>query len=409
MSTRQRMFSTRDLSDVLSERAQALAAEVESLGEDRALSASPEDLVDHLVDAHGADQLEIDEAQIRIGYDDAQIDASSLLDQDVLDRRRPAYVAGTRITFFVPFSGDRDLFFCRPSHFTLGAPHGAVTGRDLVLAYARTPERIATIRREFDSDLANVKRYLEWLASDIADFKARLRETANRAIAARREKLLNDRCLVASLGFPLKNRAGAPATYTSPQVRRRIAPRPLPAAGEPYQPEPALSDDDYELILSVVSNMVMVMERSPQAFKGMGEEDLRQHFLVQLNGHYEGQATGETFNFQGKTDILVRANGKNIFIAECKFWSGPAGLREALDQLLGYTAWRDTKAALLLFNRDRNMSTVLNALPDTIAAHPRHKRDLAYESETGFRYVFGHRDDPTRDLTLTVLVFDVPA
>jgi hypothetical protein len=39
----------------------------------------------------------------------------------------------------------------------------------------------------------------------------------------------------------------------------------------------------------------------------MREEDLRQHFLVQLNGQYEGQATGETFNFQGKTDILIRA------------------------------------------------------------------------------------------------------
>jgi hypothetical protein len=28
------------------------------------------------------------------------------------------------------------------------------------------------------------------------------------------------------------------------------------------------------------------------------------HFLVQLNGQYEGQATGETFNFEGKTDMI---------------------------------------------------------------------------------------------------------
>ena len=27
----------------------------------------------------------------------------------------------------------------------------------------------------------------------------------------------------------------------------------------------------------------------------MKEEDLRQHFLVQLNGQYDGEATGETF------------------------------------------------------------------------------------------------------------------
>jgi hypothetical protein len=57
---------------------------------------------------------------------------------------------------------------------------------------------------------------------------------------------------------------------------------------------------EYEHILEIMSNMVHVIERSPEAFKGMREEDLRQHFLVQLNGQYEGQATGETFNFQGK-------------------------------------------------------------------------------------------------------------
>ncbi|MFM9616172.1 hypothetical protein ACKI18_46870, partial [Streptomyces niveiscabiei] len=62
-----------------------------------------------------------------------------------------------------------------------------------------------------------------------------------------------------------------------------------------------------------------MMERSPTAFKTMGEEDLRQHFLVQLNGQFDGAATGETFNYEGKTDILLRVAGRNIFIAECKF------------------------------------------------------------------------------------------
>ena len=56
--------------------------------------------------------------------------------------------------------------------------------------------------------------------------------------------------------------------------------------------------------------MAQVMERSPSAFSTMDEESLRSHFLVQLNGHYEGQATGETFNYEGKTDILIRSEGK---------------------------------------------------------------------------------------------------
>jgi hypothetical protein len=139
----------------------------------------------------------------------------------------------------------------------------------------------------------------------------------------------------------------------------------------------------------------------------MKEEDLRTHFLVMLNAHYEGQATGETFNCEGKTDILIRENGRNVFIAECKFWKGPDGLVKTIDQLLGYTSWRDTKTAIILFNRSKNFSGVLEKIPDTMLSHPNFKRRLAFESETGFRFV-SQKNDLSRDIVLSVLAFDVP-
>ena len=176
----------------------------------------------------------------------------------------------------------------------------------------------------------------------------------------------------------------------------------------PAKPEPVLNMAEYEHILQIVSNMVTVMERSPKAFVGMQEEDLRTHFLVQLNGQYEGQATGETFNADGKTDILIRVDNKNIFIAECKFWKGEERFKEAIDQLLGYTSWRDTKTAILLFNRNKDTSSVLAKIPKIVESHTDYVRKLNYNSETGFRFVMQHSSDKNRELTLTVLVFDVP-
>src|SRR5262249_16674352 len=154
----------------------------------------------------------------------------------------------------------------------------------------------------------------------------------------------------------------------------------------PFDPEPALPEAEYDHILSVISHMTKVIERSPNAFATMREEDLRNHFLVQLNGQYEGQATGETFNFQGKTDILLRVDNRNVFRAECKFWEGPAALTEAIDQVLGYTSWRDTKVALLVFNRRKNLSAVLEKIAPTVAAHPNFVRRVGYAAETGFRF-----------------------
>lgn len=197
-------------------------------------------------------------------------------------------------------------------------------------------------------------------------------------------------------------------TYAAPQVRRKIEPR-LPAApSTPFRPEPVLQEAHYQHILNVIDNMTLVMERSPTAFAEMGEEDIRQHYLVQLNGHFEGAATGETFNHQGKTDILIRAEGKNIFIAECTFWRGEKQFVETVDQILSYLSWRDTKAAIILFNRNKGFSQVLAKIKEALAEHPHRMQGPKDESETRFRYVFGNPSDHSREIILTVVAFDVP-
>jgi hypothetical protein len=227
-------------------------------------------------------------------------------------------------------------------------------------------------------------------------------------INERREKLLKEQDLAASLGVPMRKRDGMPETYSVPVARKKLAIQFPPASNQPFKPEPALEMQAYEQILAMVSSMALVLERSPKTFAGMKEEDLRTHFLVTLNAHYEGRATGETFNYDGKTDILIRENGRNVFIAECKFWRRPEGLGETIDQLLGYASWRDTKTAIILFNRNKNLSGVLEKIPDAISSHPHFKQQLDYQNETGFRFVFRQKNDLSRDITVSVLVFDVP-
>ena len=403
------LFSNSDLGSVLANQERALSQEISNLSEDRVLRNSPEELCEYFADKYKVEPVEIDEAGIQVDYGDAQIEVSHRFDYAVFNQGRPAYVSGTRVTFFVPFSGDPNLFKCRPSRWSTYIPQGTVRGSDLVLTFDRTSSDVSNIGSEFDRDKRIVADFLQWIADDVEKFNSSLRQKVSQQLSARREKLVSDRGVIESLGFPLKRRSGAPTTYAAPDVKRRVIPQLPPMPTVPHKPEPALEIAEYEHILSVISSMVLVMERSPRAFKDMGEEDLRQHFLVQLNGHYEGQATGETFNYEGKTDILIRADDKNIFIAECKFWTGPSGFTDAIDQLLGYASWRDTKTAILVFNRDTAMSTVLQRIPETVKQHANFKAERDYGSEIGFRYVFGHRDDNDKDLILTVLVFDVPA
>lgn len=131
-----------------------------------------------------------------------------------------------------------------------------------------------------------------------------------------------------------------------------------------------------------------------------------------LNANYEGQATGETFNYGGKTDILIRANNKNVFIAECKFWRGEKKFIETINQLLGYTSWRDTKTAIFLFNKNKDLTSVLEKVKKSVKSHPCYKREYSLKSdklkkETIFSYVFHQPGDKNRELILTVMCFDV--
>jgi hypothetical protein len=208
----------------------------------------------------------------------------------------------------------------------------------------------------------------------------------------------------------MKARPGASETFAAPTVRRKIRPAtPKPAASRaPYKPEPTLTNEDYEHVLTVLENMVGVMEQSPGAFREIDEESLRTHFLMQLNGHFSGDATGETFNYEGKTDILIKVDGKNIFIGECKFWTGEKGYLETLDQVLSYLSWRDTKAAVLVFNRNIDFTGVLTKIEDSTSNHPLFKKHIKKRSESSWTYLFGHKDDTSREILITVQAYNVP-
>jgi hypothetical protein len=315
----------------------------------------------------------------------------------------------TEIIFHLPFDGDPSMFRCVMAGPVRGIVQATIGDGYCLLRYRVEQAESDAIKAEYQADLGEIESQLGRRAEAARIFNASLTQAARSQLDARRSKLLSDQKLVDSLGVPVRRRAGAPQTYTVPAVRRKLRPTRPPAAAGGFAPEPALDMDEYEFILGVTMNMVAVMERSPRTFHELGEEALRDHFLVQLNGQYEGQATGETFNHEGKTDILVRAEGRNVFIAECMMWDGPQSLQEKIDQLLGYAAWRDTKTAILVFSRRKDFTNVLEQIPGVVRGHANYKRDVGYKHESGFRFALGHRNDAARELLLTVLAFDVPS
>ncbi len=395
-------YSTEELQVTL------LAAEIDKIESNRFLNTSIDDLCDFLKKKYLVEIPVLLDNEILADQFETQSDVSHDPMRLIRNRDQSVNIPGTKIEITVPFKCDPLAFLIRPTTYSLNPPRATIKDNNLILSIEGIDLEPEQVRFKIDRILADIKSHLDNLQNNANSYNNGLRGKIKTKIESRRKKLLADQKLVSGLGFNLKERTSAHKTYASPKIKRKLVPSMPKASTAPFKPEPVLTMDDYEHILTVMGNMTIVMERSPSAFYSINEEALRTHFLVQLNGQYEGQATGETFNYEGKTDILIRTHGRNIFIAECKYWEGQQKLMDTIDQLLGYISWRDTKVAIVVFNRLKNFSTVLEKIPETMKKHPNFKKDLNNPSESSFRYIFAHRDDPNREMTLTVMAFDVP-
>jgi len=404
------LFRKVSIFDVLENQKRSIKQKIQSLEPNYVLNTSEEDLMKWLIAEFTLEVPMIDESGIHVDYREKEIDVSGDPMRVFLEHNGPFYVPGTQLTFTVPFTGDAAFFDVQPQNFTYsaGGSRAAVADNEIQFTYAGANLDGARAKREFEGELQMFKQNLQNLKTTVDQHNGALDQQIRQQLRERKDKLLRDAQMAASIGFPIKRRDGVPATYALSMPRRKAKIERPPASSSPFQPEPVLATEEYENILGIVRNMVRVMEQSPKAFENMGEEDLRTHFLVQLNGQYEGRATGETFNFQGKTDILIRAEGRNVFIAECKFWGGEKQFCETIDQVLSYLSWRDTKVAVLIFNRNANFSDVLKKIAENAPKHKNYKRSMPNIDESTFRYVLHLPNDVNRELTLTVIAFDIP-
>lgn len=323
----------------------------------------------------------------------------------------PIMVRGTKLKIGIPFEGELLLWTLRPSHCAPGGYPFFFVLADRIVLSVEFPDADTNeehLRQEIIEKISLITDAVDTLRRDVEIHNSKAPAEIKVWIAAKRKKAETALGVVGALGIPLKRR-DVPATLAVPVQRKSLVLSRPTVSPAPFSPEPFLQEAVYDDILKSLRAMSLVIERNPYSFQKLGEEAIRDHFLINLNCWFEGQATGETFNGDGKTDILIRANDRNVFIAECKIWSGPAKFGEAIDQLLRYLSWRDCKCALLVFNRNRDSTGVLYKMHEVMTQRKEHQKKSSSTLDEGGRYVLVKESEPGREIIVSTLLFDVPA
>ena len=403
-TTRMRVFGEQELSEVLGQRRQAMLCEIEREPSNQLLNVNESDFVKYLVDTYRIEP-------ITFAFDAIQASCTEKLiapekHSPDFDRRPGQGYQREVITFHLPFSGDPELLKCRPSNRMIWTYEVTVATSEIRFEVINWRHDAEALRREKQGVLSNIANQNVHVTDEVAQFNLQLEELARRAVSGRKSQLLAQLNVVTSLGVPLSKSSEGPQTFSVPVVPKKLIVKPSAPASN-VSPDPTLDDATYQNIISIIHDVGVSLERLPRTYATRQEEILRDFLLTTLCTHYPN-STGETFNKEGRTDILVRHEGKNIFVAECKFWAGVKMFHKTIDQVLSYLTWRESKAAIVCFVLNNEFGPALEQIMTGTPRHPCFIRLESKKDEDWMQFEFRLPSDPTRNLHLAVLCFHFP-
>ena len=409
MRDRNLLFFEEDLDTQLRVRQQQVSGAVDAISKGQFLVSSDQEVINHVVAGLTVEPIILGEEATTLNQQETQVDVSG-------DRMRffstgrsgPFYIPGTRVEIDIPFTGEDWIFRYRTNPWSTVFPRADVQRGRLRLSIEQPHDADPTsFKSIYEREINLIREYVDRAHKQVVGYNESLPKLVQQAVNHRRDRLGRHANIAALLDIPLATRPGAPSIAPVKVEIRRPPALPVPPKTG-LAPEPGITDETFGHILSFIRHQGRTFERTPSTYAVHGEEDLRNIVLAQLNGHFQGDAVGEAFRGKGKTDICIEQDNRAAFVGECKLWTGPAGLIAALDQLLGYLTWRDSKAALIIFNaKNKDFTKILVGMPETLRAHPLFLRDRPCAEAGEWQVQMRSKEDAGRRVTVHAFLFNL--
>ncbi len=406
------LFNQGRLEQVIAGQQESIRAYVERLEDNRFVESLRQELVDHVVSRFTIQPIQLHEPYRESS--EGVIDVSRNPQRHIPNRSRAFNISSLELVIIIPFTGNPELldYFPAVRVYQGSPPKAEVT--------APTASELGIIRMKYSVPLDRSEQLTDDLYRQDIDFIQYVTNTANEQVEAHnkelqqlvamfvdarmaRKKKIED--TFAKLTIPLKKKPESP-DYTAIPIRQVIV-KPLPQPPN-IKPEPGISDEDYKTILSIIRHSGRSFETTPSTFCKLDEEELRDVVVAYLNGIYKGEARGEVFRKSGKTDIHVQTDDRSAFVGECKIWHGEQAAKDAIDQLLSYSTWRDCKGALVFFNKEnKHFAKIQEKMSEVFTGHPNYIRTVDPGQPHEWCFQMKSSDDPDREVTVQVFLINL--
>lgn len=374
------LFGKQEGREYFAARIAQLKTEINSMSDEQIMTCSFDEWIPYLQSKYEVESIVILDDYIEKDITETTIKKHNPFYERGCYYEKPYYeIAGYCLTFKIPFDGCIDLLYLKPTTYTLrsfpvdhiAAPKGEAYGRlEINMSYTKQEfeqqqDLLQYVEQQFQREFSSYRRMIEYINADAKSYNNSLRGIIENSLNSRKEKASSFAQFSKILEIPLKRNKYAP-NATPIQLKRVNKASPMKPANKVVLPEYSIRSEDYTNINNIIFMCGSSMEKTARTYISFDEEQLRDQLLATLNTHYDN-ATGETFRKAGKTDILIEFDNKAAYIGECKIWHGDKAFSEAINQLMSYATWRDSKVSLIVFNKhNKSFQSILSKIDEWV-------------------------------------------
>jgi hypothetical protein len=382
---------------------QNIREEISSKGKDYILNVDETEFTDYLIEKYRIEPLKI--------FFDSEDISPPIKSQKRMDNGWGEQYLADTYSFKIKynFDGKADLFAVKPNPFTYSTYDIDVNLVKNTVSFSITIyQQDATVFNKAKLDAySEAFTNLNKVNDNVAQFNSDYESVVTSIFKEAKNKYLEENAFFSAIN--VKVNKSTESIFTTPTIKKRIITQPKATKNKEFSSVPTMSKEMYDDVLKVIYDSGKSMEKKPALYTGKDEEGLRDQFLFVLETRYEGTtATGETFNRGGKADIILKyaSDGSNLFIAECKVWHGSSEFLKAISQLFDrYLTWRDSKVAVMLFVKNKDISNVLSTIKNDISKHEYYLKYKSDRGESSFSYDFHLPSDKNKKVELEVMTF----
>lgn len=311
-----------------------------------------------------------------------------------------------QVTYHLPYEGTESLIRAKPNPFIAWSTEITTEDHCICFPIIDFYNDLEKVNVEAETTIRDIQTQLEHQTEQINGYNSKLHSKIQGLFLERKNNLKKRAEDIAKLGLKVKDSTENNETFTIELPKKRGKIKPVIKTHSAL--DPTLDDSTYQEILERIHEWGKGIEKLPLGFVDRTEEELRDDLLVTLNPVFIGSVAGEAFNKKGKTDVLMTHNGNNVFVAECKIWYGQKEFLGAIDQLLHYLTWRDSKTAVIVFVKNKKILDILKTVEEVTPKHNNYLNFIDKKDESWFNYKFHFSFEKEREIKVSILLFHLP-